>query len=319
MFQSVLICVHLWLVSVISVLSVGFFSLDIVLYFLSSLMEMSSNFDLDFGRFNLKLSERTHIMGVLNVTPDSFSDGGLYIDKNEAVDRALTMVEEGVDIIDVGGESTRPGAKPVPLNEELKRVIPVIDAIAPEIKVPVSIDTYKSEVAEEAISAGASMVNEISGLRFDEKMGKVLSNADIPVVIMHIKGTPRDMQVNPQYTDLIGEIKEYLDRQTEFAQKNGIDKTIIDPGIGFGKKHEDNLVILKRLDEFKSIRRPILVGPSRKSFIGYVLDLPVEERLEGTLAACAVAILNGANILRVHDVRETVRVTRLVDAVRNAE
>ena len=262
----------------------------------------------------------TKIMGILNVTQDSFSDGGLYFDKSAAINRVIQMVEEGADIIDIGGESTRPGSEPVPEEEEIRRTIPVIEALVKEIFVPISIDTYKSRVAHRALEAGASMVNDISGLRFDPDMPDVIAYHSVPVVIMHIKGTPKDMQQNPVYEALIPEIMEYLREGIRIATKAGIaeDKIIIDPGIGFGKTFEHNLDIIRNLSAFTSLGKPILVGPSRKAFIGKVLgDIPPTDRLEGTAAAVAIAIFNGANIVRVHDVKEMVRVAKVADAIKN--
>lgn len=262
----------------------------------------------------------TKVMGILNVTQDSFSDGGLYFDKSSAINRANQMVDEGADIIDIGGESTRPGSEPVSAEEELRRTIPVIEALSKKITVPISIDTYKSEVAKSAIEAGASMVNDISGLRFDPKMPEIIAHYNVPVVIMHIKGTPKDMQQNPVYEALIPEIIEYLRDSISIAKKAGIsdDKIIIDPGLGFGKTFEHNLEIICNLREFTLLKKPILIGPSRKAFIGNILgDVPVTERLEGTAAAVAISIMNGANIVRVHDVREMVKVARVADAIKN--
>jgi dihydropteroate synthase len=258
-------------------------------------------------------------MGVLNVTPDSFSDGGLHFDKSEAIKRALQMVEQGADIIDIGGESTRPGSEPVGVEEELRRTIPVVEALAKKVSVPLSIDTYKSEVAARALDAGASLVNDISGLRFDNQMAKVVSEKKVPVVIMHIKGTPRDMQKNPVYEALIPEIMDYLRGGIRLALEAGVaeDWIIIDPGIGFGKTTEHNLEIIRNLYEFTLLEKPLLIGPSRKAFTGGVLGgLPTEERLEGTAAAVAISIMNGANMVRVHDVKEMVRVARAADAIK---
>jgi len=258
-------------------------------------------------------------MGILNVTPDSFSDGGRYFDKASAIRRAYEMVEEGADIIDVGGESTRPGSEPVPLQEEIDRTIPVIEEISKKIKVPVSIDTYKAEVARRALDAGASIVNDISGLRFDPEMPKVVSQYKVPVVIMHIKGTPNDMQANPIYEALIPEIMDYFRESIRLAVESGIteDKIIIDPGIGFGKTFDHNLEIIKNLREFTLLEKPLLVGVSRKAFIGKILgDAPVSERLEGSEAAAAISILNGANIIRVHDVKEMKKVALVADAIK---
>lgn len=258
-------------------------------------------------------------MGILNVTPDSFSDSGLYLSKNRAVEHALEMQDEGADIIDIGGESTRPGAEAVYIKEEIKRVVPVIEELVKKIKIPISIDTYKSAVAKAALSAGASIINDISGLRFDPKMPGLVAQHQVPVVIMHIKGTPKNMQKTPTYKALIPEIMDYLREGIEIAQRAGAaeDKIIIDPGIGFGKTVEHNLEIIKRLNELTGFEKPILLGPSRKSFIGKTLgDLPVTERLEGTTAAVAIGIFNGANIIRVHDVKAMVRVARIADGIK---
>jgi dihydropteroate synthase len=229
------------------------------------------------------------------------------------------MIEDGADIIDIGGESTRPGSEPITIEEELRRTIPVIEALTKAIKVPISIDTYKSEVAMAALDAGASMVNDISGLRFDPRMAEVVLKYKVPVVIMHIKGTPKDMQQNPVYEALIPEMMDYLRGSISIAIRSGIseDKIIIDPGIGFGKTSEHNLEIINKLWEFTSLEKPILIGPSRKAFIGKILgDAPVTQRLEGTAAAVAISIMNGANMIRVHDVKEMAGVAKVVDAVK---
>ncbi len=270
-------------------------------------------------KHNLALSERTHVMGILNVTPDSFSDGGFFFDKEAAIEHALQMQEDGADIIDIGGESTRPGAQKVSAKEEIKRVVPIIKALSGNIKLPISIDTYKSEVAKAAIDAGASIVNDISGLRFDNKMPKLVAKHKIPVIMMHIKGTPKNMQKNPSYKALIPEIIDYLAGSIKIARDAGIadDMMIIDPGIGFGKTFDQNLEIIDRLNEFIGFEKPILIGPSRKAFIGKILgDLPAGERVEGTASAVAIGISNGANIIRVHDVKEMVRVAKIADAVK---
>ncbi|MDP3260340.1 MAG: dihydropteroate synthase [Thermodesulfovibrionales bacterium] len=274
---------------------------------------------LTWQSFSLDFSKKTCLMGILNVTPDSFSDGGQYFDRTLAIKRAHEMVEEGADIIDIGGESTRPGSEPVSLQEEISRTIPVIEALAKDIKVPISIDTYKAEVAKMALDAGASIVNDISGLRFDTEMPKVVSQYKVPVVIMHIKGTPKNMQINPQYEALIPEVMDYLRESIRLAVESGIaeDKIIIDPGIGFGKTFDHNLEIIKNLREFTLLEKPLLVGVSRKAFIGKILgDAPASERLEGTAAAVAISILNGANIIRVHDVKEMKKVALVADAVK---
>lgn len=261
--------------------------------------------------------ERTLIMGVINVTPDSFSDGGLYVDTEVAIARAKEMVAQGADIIDVGGESTRPGAKPVTFGEELNRIKPVIQRLAPELNIPISVDTYKPQVAQEAIKAGATIINDISGLT-DKKMIRVSADNHAPVVLMHMKGTPQNMQENPVYNDVVSEVIAFLKERLTFASDMGVQDMIVDPGIGFGKTVENNLQILRNLSEFRRLKRPILVGPSRKSFIGKLTGLPPSERLEGTLAVVAVASLNGANIVRVHDVVECKRVLQVVDAIRGA-
>jgi dihydropteroate synthase len=269
--------------------------------------------------FSLDFSEKTHIMGILNVTPDSFSDGGLFSGKSSAINRAIQMVVEGADIIDIGGESTRPGSEPVTIEEEIERTIPVIETIVKEINIPISIDTCKSEVARRALDAGASMVNDISGLRFDPKMPQVVAEYKVPVVVMHIKGTPGDMQKNPVYEALIPEILDYLRESIRTALESGIpeDRIIIDPGIGFGKTFEHNLAIIHNLCEFDLLEKPVLIGPSRKAFIGKILGgVPPGERLEGTAAAVAISIIHGANIVRVHDVREMVKVAKVADAIK---
>jgi|SRR3989338_2236623 len=266
------------------------------------------------GKFELKFN-RTLVMGILNVTPDSFSDGNLFLDSNEAIKHAKQMVKDGADIIDIGGESSRPGSEPVSEEEELRRVSQIIKKLKDEIKIPISIDTYKPKVAEECIKLGASIINDINGLR-NEGMVKVAAKYKVPVVIMHMKGNPKTMQENPVYKDVVKEIKEFFSQQTKKARKAGIKDIIIDPGIGFGKTTEHNLKILKNLNKFKELKCPILVGPSRKSFIGNITRLQVNERLEGTIAAISIAIMNGANIVRVHDVKECKRAAMVADAVR---
>jgi len=264
-----------------------------------------------------ELGQRTLIMGVLNVTPDSFSDGGRYLDRERAIAHGLELVEAGADIIDVGGESTRPGADPVPLEEELRRVIPVIEGIRKESDVMISIDTYKAQVAEAGIAAGAGMVNDVSALRFDEKMIDVLLKCDVPIVLMHMQGTPRTMQGAPQYNDVVSDIIKFLRERLAAATAGGIpeERLIVDPGIGFGKLLQHNLEILRRLDELRTLGRPILVGPSRKSFIGQLTGAPVEERLPGTIASVVLGIVRGADIVRVHDVREVKQAVRVADAI----
>ncbi len=267
--------------------------------------------------FQWDCAERTRIMGVLNVTPDSFYDGGRYWDPYSAVRHGQRLADEGADVIDVGGESTRPGAEPVGLEEELRRVIPVIERLKGRIEQPVSIDTRKAEVARRAMGAGASMVNDVSGLTADPEMVEVVASAGVPVVIMHAAGTPADMQRNPGYQDTVGEIADWLGARIEHAVAHGIRRSriIIDPGIGFGKRLSDNLLLIRSLASFRKLKRPILIGPSRKSFIGRVLDTEKDDRMEGTAAAVALSVANGAGIVRVHDVREMGRVVRMTDAI----
>jgi len=269
------------------------------------------------GEHRLPLGGRTLMMGVLNVTPDSFSDGGLYDKFEGARDRALAMAREGADIVDIGGESTRPGADAVSIDEELGRTVPVIESVAGEIGVPISIDTCKAEVARRALDAGASIVNDISGLRFDPGMIKLVAERGVTVVIMHMQGTPRDMQENPTYDDVVGDITKFLRTRAELAIEAGVEgeKIIVDPGIGFGKTLEHNLEIMRRLAEFRSLGYPLLLGPSRKSFIGAVLDRLADERLLGSAATVAFAVARGADIVRVHDVKEMAEVVKMADAI----
>ncbi|MGQ9582947.1 MAG: dihydropteroate synthase [Thermoplasmatota archaeon] len=282
-------------------------------------LDRGRDFTIPVGDRVLRLGERTHIMGVLNVTPDSFSDGGRFLDPERAVERGVRMAEEGADIIDVGGESTRPGAPPVPASVEMRRVLPVVRALAQKVRVPISVDTVKPEVARAALEAGAGMINDVSGLRRRE-MAALAASSGAPVVLMHMRGTPRTMQLDPVYGDVVGEIHRFFRRRMELAAGEGIDteRVILDPGIGFGKTVEHNLELLARLGEFRGLGRPLLVGVSRKSFLGKLLDLPVGERLEGSLAAAVAAVLNGATIIRAHDVRESVRAVRVADAILRA-
>lgn len=277
-----------------------------------------NDFTLSCSKGTLALGKRTHIMGILNITPDSFSDGGDYLDTEKALERAFQMVDEGADILDIGGESTRPGAKDVSLDEELSRVIPVIERLAKEVKVPISVDTCKSEVARTALDSGADIINDISGLRFDDQMASVAAKAKCPVIVMHIKGRPSNMQVNPHYGSLMDEVIDYLQDSIDIAINAGVDREsiIVDPGIGFGKTFEDNLSILRNLEELKVLGRPVLVGASRKSFIGRLIgDAETENRLEGSLAAAVFSAAKGASILRVHDIKETKKAVMVTDAI----
>jgi len=265
----------------------------------------------------LKHQSYTLIMGILNMTPDSFSDGGQFKSHDKAIDHALKMVEEGANIIDIGGESTRPGAEAVQLEEELSRIIPIIEAIRLKSDCLISIDTYKSKVATAALAAGADMVNDISGLTFDHNMASLIAERNAPVIIMHIKGKPGDMQKNPNYDNLIKEIKAFFEVQIAIAKKAGIDSgnIILDPGIGFGKRLEDNFEIIRELGQISTMGYPVLLGPSRKSFIGFTLDLPIEERIEGTLASITAGVINGARIVRVHDIRATRRTLTITEKI----
>lgn len=268
------------------------------------------------GPHTLDLAERVHVMGILNVTPDSFSDGGEFLRPTAAAEQARRMIDEGADIIDVGGQSSRPGSQPVSEDDELERVVPVIRKVREEWDGPVSVDTYRARVAEEALAAGATMVNDITAFSAEPRIAEVTARAGAAAVLMHMRGTPATMQQDTAYDDLMGELAFFLGAAVDRALAAGVgdDQIAIDPGIGFGKTTEHNLAILRRLPELAVLGRPILVGPSRKSFIGNILDLPVEERLEGTLATVAYAVVQGARILRVHDVRPTVRVARMVEA-----
>lgn len=269
-----------------------------------------------FGETKVEFGKRTYIMGILNVTPDSFSDGGRFFAQTDAVLHAFQMIKDKADLIDIGGESTRPGAEPISLDEEMRRVVPVIKKIRQKTKVPVSVDTYNSEVAREALKAGANIVNDITGLHGDSRMADVIAEAGASVVIMHMKGTPKDMQSDPRYDNLVEEIYDSLASAVEMARSRGITQIMIDPGIGFGKTADHNLELINRLDEFRAIGVPLLIGVSRKSFIGKILETPVEARLEGTAAAVTASILHGADVVRVHDVREMRRVALVADAIR---
>ncbi len=263
---------------------------------------------------------RPLIMGVLNVTPDSFSDGGRFLDKEEARDHALYMAESGADIIDIGGESTRPGSKELTVEEEMTRVIPILETIADKIDIPISVDTRKAEVAEQAVRSGAVMINDVSGLRSDRRIAEVAAEHGCYLVLMHMRGTPENMQENTEYDDIIGEISGFLQDTAADAIDKGVpaERIIVDPGIGFGKSVEGNFVILKNLDRFLALGFPLLVGASRKSFIGRALGLDVSERLEGSLAAALYAVLNGADIVRVHDVAETRRALTIIEKITSA-
>ncbi|MBW2063533.1 MAG: dihydropteroate synthase [Deltaproteobacteria bacterium] len=273
---------------------------------------------ISWNGYRLDLDRKTHVMGILNVTPDSFSDGGLFYDRDRAVEHGLQMTQEGADIIDVGGESTRPYSEQVSVDVELERVIPVIEVLSKEIAIPISIDTVKAEVVREAIRAGASMINDISALRFDPNMISVAAEAQVPVILMHMKGTPANMQESPTYEDLIPEIKGFLREAIDRAVDKGIkeENIIIDPGIGFGKTFDNNLEIIRDLNEFTTLKRPILLGTSRKSFLGHILGKGPSERDVATMATISVGVMNGASIVRVHDVKSAVDTVRVIDAIK---
>ncbi len=266
-----------------------------------------------------EIGARTLVMGVLNATPDSFSDGGQFTDVDAAVGRARQMAEEGADVLDVGGESTRPYADPVPLETELDRVLPVIEAVRAQLPhLPISIDTYKADVAQRALEAGADMVNDVSALRFDDRMAEVVADAGVPVVLMHMKGTPQTMQDDPHYDDVVAEILQFLEQRMEWAQEQGIGEStiIVDPGIGFGKRPEDNVEIVRRLCEIKKLGRPVLLGTSRKSFLGAMTHRPPSDRLEETIASVVIGAVHGADIVRVHDVGPIGHALTVADAFR---
>ena len=286
-------------------------------------------YSLAWGKHRLDFGKRTCIMGVLNVTPDSFSDGGKFFTFDDAVAQGYKLFEDGADILDIGGESTRPFSNQVSEEEEILRVVPVIEKLSKHIPIPISIDTTKADVAEQAIKAGAAMINDVSSLSFDPKMANVAVDYGVPVVLMHMLGNPKTMQMEPFYDDLIGEIKTFFENAIEQAENKGISrlKIIIDPGIGFGKTVGHNLLLIQRLQEFKTLKVPIMIGTSRKAFIRNLLkDNTVEEinadsaMVEsGTQASVAAAILNGAHIVRVHDVANTRVTVKIIDAVKNAQ
>jgi dihydropteroate synthase len=286
------------------------------------------SYRLSCGGRVLDLGRRTCVMGVLNVTPDSFSDGGRFFDPAAAVARGERLAAEGADLIDIGGESTRPFAEPVPAEEEIRRVVPVVAELARRVAVPISIDTTKAEVARRALAAGATMVNDISGLNLEPELAAVAAEFGAPLVLMHMRGEPRTMQLDPRYEDLVGEIRDHLLRAAERAQRMGVARSqlVVDPGIGFGKTPAHNLELIRRLPELAALELPLLVGPSRKSFIRRLVkppeltdippELPVVET--GTQAAVSAAVIGGAHIVRVHDVASTVATVKVIDAILSA-
>ncbi len=269
------------------------------------------------GRYSLPIGRRTLVMGILNVTPDSFSDGGKYLSSRRAVAHALKLQREGADILDIGGESTRPGSKPVSSREEIRRILPVIESLQSRLSIPISVDTSKASVAKAALKAGASLVNDVTALR-DPRMARVIAAFGVPVILMHMRGTPKTMQRSPIYRRLIPEVLQELRGSVRKAVASGIsrDKILLDPGIGFSKGPEHNLVLIEKLPAFRALGFPVVVGPSRKSFLRHVLGEGVDGRLFGTAAAVAFAAANGADIVRVHDVAAMKQVVSVVDAIR---
>lgn len=288
--------------------------------------ESVKRFTLVWGSHRLIIGLRTLIMGVLNVTPDSFSDGGRFDTVEKAVIQAEKLVADGADIIDIGGESTRPFSHPVSGDEEIRRVVPVIEKIANRLQVPISIDTTKAEVAQQALNAGACIINDISSMRMDPSIGFLAAKAGVPLILMHMQGTPKNMQATPRYADLMGEIIGFLKNAMDRALAAGVtrDRIIIDPGIGFGKTYGHNLTLINRLSALKALDAPILVGPSRKAFIRHILKKPGQDDLApshpdvtlGTQTVVAGAILNGAHLVRVHDVAQTRVTIKMIDAIR---
>jgi dihydropteroate synthase len=282
---------------------------------------MRKTFSLKLGAKNLVLGEHTIVAGVLNITPDSFSDGGQNFSLSKAVERALEMEAQGADIIEIGGESTRPGATPVPVEEELQRVLPVLQALQGRLSIPISVDTYKNEVARQALAYGASIINDISALRFDEAIADTITESGAGLILMHMRGEPSTMQKLAPSENIFAEICADMEIAVEKAVSRGVQRQqiIFDPGIGFGKTFEQNLAILNHLDRFAELDLPIMIGTSRKSFIGRITGRPANERIFGTAASVATAILRGAHMVRVHDVQEMVEVSRITDAIASVE
>ncbi len=285
-------------------------------------------YTIEWNNHRLVYGRQTLIMGILNVTPDSFSDGGNFFTFDDAVAQGARLADDGADILDIGGESTRPFSDPVSAEEEIRRVVPVIEKLAPRVSIPISIDTTKAAVARRALEAGASIINDVSSLRLDRDMADLVAESGVPVILMHMLGTPKTMQVDPEYDDLIGEIKAFFAQSIDHAIAKGISKSkiIIDPGIGFGKTINHNLLLIKHLREFKTLGVPVMIGASRKAFIRHILkdqslqdirpDLPEVEI--GTQAAVAASILNGTDLVRVHNVANTRATVKLIDAIKNS-
>jgi dihydropteroate synthase len=264
-----------------------------------------------------ELGQRTWLVGVVNVTPDSFFDGGLYFEPARAIDRALALAAEGADIIDIGGESSRPGSNPIPAKEEKKRILPVVEVLKQKNSVLISVDTTKAEVAEAALAAGADIINDISAGRFDPRMLPIAARNGAAVILMHMKGTPRTMQIAPHYDDVLGEVKAFLSERLEAAESCGLprESILLDPGIGFGKQIDHNLILLNNLGALAELGRPLVVGISRKSFLGKILKVEAQDRLEGTIAAAVVSILRGASLLRVHDIQAVKQAVAVAEAI----
>lgn len=284
-------------------------------------MVIRKKYEWSWGRYHLSFGDKTLIMGVINVTPDSFSDGGLFYGREEAVARGESLAAEGADILDIGGESTRPFSQPLAAGEERTRIVPVIRELAKRVRIPISVDTYKAEVAAAALDAGAALVNDISALRLDSAMTAVLRNHGVPVILMHMQGTPRDMQSHPHYGDLLTEVHSFFEERLVWAEEQGLgrDRVLIDPGIGFGKNLEHNCLLIKRLDFFSDLDCPILMGTSRKSFIGKLTGQGnPRDREWGTAATTAISAWLGAHVIRVHQVDSCRQVLRIMDALREA-
>ncbi len=299
------------------------FGLDAVARELMTLLrnENTQKHVLRTSKRKIVLGEKTLVMGILNITPDSFSDGNIYLDRQKAIERGLQMAEEGADIIDIGGESSRPGSKPVTVRQEIARVIPVVEALACKLSIPISVDTTKATVAQKALATGAEIINDISSLSHDNKMASVVRKAGAAIILMHMRGTPENMQKGDlAYDNLMFEIIEYLKKRYQKAVKAGIggDQIVVDPGIGFGKTCEDNCKIIKQLDELSVLGLPVLIGTSRKAFIGRVTGGNPDQRIEGTAATVAAAIMNGCHIIRVHDVAAMKKVATMTDAIIHA-
>ena len=280
-----------------------------------------ARFAIRSGDLTLELGKRTLLMGTINVTPDSFSDGNTFFETDRAIQQGELLAAEGADLLDIGGESTRPFSEAVPVEEELRRVIPVIKELAKRTSIPISIDTCKNRVAREALDVGATIINDVSALRFDPELVRVAANAEVPLVLMHMQGTPRVMQIEPRYHSLLSEVISFLEERIQFACAGGVsrERIIVDPGIGFGKTVNHNLLLIKHLDALATLGRPVLLGSSRKAFIGAVLDKEVTEREPGTWATVCTGIVNGAHIVRVHEVTICRQLADMIDAIQNAE